>query len=343
MAINGVVFNSKNVKLGYAAETTFGTAIADAAAFTQLVEFDSVTIDYGLAQDFTKKNRGTTSPHPFDDDIYSSHTGGLRVITISGLILRKDDAPYFLYGVFQNVTEGAETPFQKTFTFSSTQPVFSSNAGMFMTIALDKHIASYDEKYTSCIVRSITLTADLVSGDGRLRADVELISGFAPSTTANISGTWTAKAQEYLDFNAMTLAQIDDADVVVYDFSVTMNNNAQRIGYNTSGVCQSYVINQPEAIMEGSITVKYDANTQGELAAYIAGTPTKIEWGINDGDADGDFYVGGEGVYTGYSEPNNETGATMTLPFKMIYDTDSPANPGIIMSDANDLSWPNTE
>lgn len=337
MAISGAVYSSKQLKLGYAVESTFGTAIADDQAFVLLPEFGSVSIDYGLTQDLSRKNRGDTYPHAYDVDTYTSQTGGIRTITISDLILRKDDAPYFLYALFQNVTESATTPYGKTFTFSGTLPDFTSNAGMFMTIGLDKYIASYDEKFTSCILREATFKADLVGGDGRVKCDLTFISGFSATTTANFSGTWTSKAQEYLDMNASTNNQIDDADIVVYNWDVSINNSAVRIGNTSAGACQSYALNSPEPTIDLNFTAKYDPNTQGELAAFLAGTSTKIELGIGSGAADGDFVVGGYMDYTGYSEPEQEQGAAMSLSGRFTYHTSVP--PSIIVADANDLSW----
>lgn len=338
MAINTTVYNSWEVQLGYAIETTFGTAIADDQNFTSLVEFDSISIDYGLFQDLSRKRRGSV-PHLYDTDIYVSETGMTRVITISNLTLRKADAANILYALFQNVTEGAGEPYQKTFTFSGTAPEFANNAGMFMTLGLDKHIASHDEKFTSCILREATFKADLTAEDGRLKADLTFISGFATDSTANFSGTWSPSAQSYFNMHNAGNNQVDDTDIVLYNFEIAVNNNAVRGGNDTSGDCAYYALGDPEPTVDVSFLCKYDANVQSEIDAFLAGTETKIELGIGTGATDGDFALASYVAYTGKTREEHERGSALSLSGRGVFEAGGSAYPTISMADGTDKTW----
>lgn len=337
MAISGVVYSGKEVQLGIAQESTFGTAIADNAAFVQIPEFDSISIDYGLTQDFSLKNRGKRIA--YDADLYASQTGGTRVITISGMVVRRTELAEWLYGVFQNVTEGAATPYEKTFSVADDQPDFASNEGYFFTLGIKNPITAYDEKYTSCIVREITISADMVGGDGRLKADVTIISGFAASTTSTLSGTWTISTQNYYDANLFDTKTYNTNDLVLYGFSVSINNNAKRIGNNSSGNAEGYAIGVPEIEITGNLNVKYDANTQGALADTLAGTERVIEFGLADGTAAGDLMFDfNEAVLVSTDrDDNRDEGVSRTLNFKAV--ANSGATPQIRVADGVDQAW----
>jgi len=337
MAISGVVYSGKEVQVGISQEATFGTAIADAGAFVQIAEFDSVSIDYGLTLDLTPKNRGKRIA--YDADVYASQTGGLRTITLSNVVFRKVEIAEFLYGVFQNVTEAAATPYMKTFSVSDSQPNFAANAGYFFTLGI-KNVSNHDEKFTSCIVQELRLRADMVGGDGRLRGDVVIISGFAATTNAAFSGTWTINTQAYFDAHLFDTKTVLTKDVVLYNMEFVINNNAKRFGNNTSGNCQGYSIGVPELLLTGSVNIKYDAETVGFLASMLAGTEGVIEIGYDtatptDGDIVFDF---NEAQLTAVDhDDNREEGIARTINFKGV--ATAAATPEIRVCDALDQTW----
>lgn len=341
MAINGVTYSGKEVQVGFAEETTFGTPIADNAAFTQLVDFGSITVEDGLTQDISVKNRAKYIP--VDTDSYTSQTGGVRVITISDIVVRLADLPDLLYAVHQNVTEDATTPYSKEFGVltTSNKPDFATSGGYFCTIGIKNPIAGYDEKYTSCICTDLKLKADMVGGDGRLRADATFISGFAAGTTSTFSGTWSANTATYFDFNKPTAKTMNAVDVVLYSFEVDIKNNGVRVGCDSSGDAETYNIGNPEFAISGSLVTKYDANTKGILADYLAGTARVIEIATgtsgNSGYLDFNFDTT---HYTGAAkEIDRAEGYAISVPFVGVERAAGPATPAITVADASDRAW----
>ena len=136
MAIDASVYSKHEVQLGIAQESTFGTVTADAGAFVQIPDFESVAIQWGETETKPMTNRGKRLKYSGDVE-GSSESGGIRTITISGIRFRRQELPEFLYAVFQNVTEDAEASvFSKDFNVADTSPDFASDEGYFCTIAL---------------------------------------------------------------------------------------------------------------------------------------------------------------------------------------------------------------
>ena len=338
MAIDGIIYSGKEVQVGFSDETTFGTAVVDAGAFNVIPDFGSISIDYGIFQDTSARNRGKRIA--YDADIYTSQTGGIRVITMNDIVIHHGTLSRLLYGVFQNVTEGAETPFEKTFSIADTQPDFSSNEGYFFTLGIKNPIAAYDEKFTSCIVQSLSLHADLIGGDGRLRANATIISGFANDLAATFSGTWSVEAAStYIDCNLFDTKTYNTSDMVLYSFNIDINNAAKRIGNTIAGNCEGYTIAVPEATITGSIKAKYDTTIQAANGDYIAGTERVIEWGLANGTATGDIMFDmNEAQLTNVShDDGNDTGIARDLEFKAV--AIAAANPEIRFADGIDRSW----
>jgi len=190
------------------------------------------------------------------------------------------EASDLLYAVCQNVTEDASTPWKKEFIINhaTTQPDFGTSGGYFATIGINETIASYHRKFHNCILRNLTLSADMVGGDGRLMAAGEWISGAAPSTTTNFhTGAWEQGEKVFFDFNAPTAFSVG-SDAVIYGWDLTINNNAVRVGHTTAGIAETYALGKYE--ISGNVKVKYDTNMQGVIAAANAGTATSINIGV---------------------------------------------------------------
>lgn len=340
MAISGTTYSKYEVQVGIAQESTFGTAVADAGAFIQIPDFESVTIDRGLIMRDRPTFRGKRLLYSGDVE-QSSESGGIRTITLSGVRARRTDLPEFLYAVIQNVSEGATTPYSKTFTVADTSPDFTSNEGYFCTIGIKFPTASSGLKFTSCVGRSITLRSDLIGGDGLLYFDITFISGFAMSRDVNLSGTWTAATTTNWNMFGLLLKQVDSQDVVVYSFELTIDNKAFRIGQGTNGVCESYALGVPMFEINGNIVVRYDDNIAGNDVWGLGGATAIIEWGNeSDGlaDAAGDIIFDINQALFDQPQHGGDNDLTVTLPFRGVYN-DAGATPEIRIADAVDQGW----
>ena len=334
MAIDGNVYSGKEVQIGIAGEGAFGTPTGSAGAYTQLVEFGSVAIDYGLTQELGIKNRGRRTAHT--DDTYVTEQGGMRTITVSDYIVRKGDFADFLYAVFQNVTEDGASPYTKTFQFPDTQPNFAADGGHFLTVAIKMPLANRHLMFTSCIVSELKLKADLVGGDSRLKADITLVSGFSVTKTANFTGVWTVKNQQYIPMNDLETKQIAGNDVVLYGFDLTIKNNAVRVGNGSSGVTETYAIGIDEYEYILGLKVKYDSNVSGLIDNFSGGSEVDAEI-VQETNQSIEVYANNWIFTTHDHDFSQQQGIAIDLEGKCLYDgTDMPY---IKFTDNQDKGW----
>jgi hypothetical protein len=335
MAIVGTTYGGYESKWGFSEESTFGTAIADNGTF-EMLDSPIPSVDSGIFRINTVKNGDGRMRNA--SNRFTAAAGGLRIISFSDVFLRQKDLGVLLYAVGQNVAEGAGTPFEKTYTLSTstTQPDFSANAGFFCTVGIYDTIASYHRKYTSCILRTLTLSSDL-AGDGVLRASGEFISGFAESTTANFSGTWAYNTNNVFNFHVTPTKTINTADVVLFGFDITINNNAVRTGdTGATGDCETYTLSTKSGYdVSGNLKVKYDTNVQGLIADDRAGTPRAIQLACGTDGVAGNFDLTAsscqlQNLEKDYGEPR---GQAIDIPFM--------CNSSVVftVSDALDRTW----
>jgi hypothetical protein len=332
MAIVGTVAAGTESKWGISEEATFGTAIADAGTFEQFEGPIPTGIDYGITRVNEPKFNGSRVNQ--DAEVYYTDDGGLRVIPFSDMVVRLKDLGLLTYSVTQVMDEGEAAAYAKTSTLdsSTTQPNFAANAGLFVTVGIYDTIASYHRKFTSCILRTLTLSADL-AGDGRLMASGEWISGFAPDTTANFSGTWAYNTQTYYNFHTLTTKQIASTDIVLFGWDLTINNNAVRVGADSNGDAETYAL--PFFEVTGNLTVKYDTAVQGLIADSIAGTGRAIQLALATFDitlAESFF----DNIGKDYGEAR---GQAITIPFKATHSTGT-SMAAFTVNDSSDRGWP---
>jgi hypothetical protein len=113
----GKALIGKEWRVGIQEEAAFKTAIADNAAFKEIVcDFMPIKSDLKYRNN-DNVNTGARFQDASGVDVDS--VGSMPSCTIKGTAI-KDDLDYFLYAVMQYVSEGASTPFVKTFTFPAT-------------------------------------------------------------------------------------------------------------------------------------------------------------------------------------------------------------------------------
>jgi hypothetical protein len=343
MATNKIVHANTEAYVAILQAATFGTAVGESGNGI-ILECPVPTPDFGLFKDMNMKN--TKSRVLEESHMYTTSDGGIRTIPISDIIVRKNDLAELFYAVMQNVSEGATTPYTKTYTWAgvagteTTQPDFGANAGYFADVSIYSPIASTMHGFLSCIARSLTVRADLLSGsDGRLMADVEFISGHDNTTGYNVSGTNAFNAQTYFNFFRPTTATIGALDVILYGFNITFTNNAYRIGLTSAGNCETFAL--PRYQVTGSITCKWDANTDGLIDDMKAGTSKAIQIATGTGAADGHFdmtFAACE-ITGAPKDYGGEQGQVQTIEFEATADSATGALAVVTISDANDQSW----
>ncbi len=351
MAINGVVHGPNEVSWGINEESAFGTPKADDATQWYRLDGPVPDPDYGVFHHNEMGNFNSRVLEALTAE-FDSEKGGLRVIPFSDVNIQQVQCADLHYGVMQSVSEAGSTPWEKTFTWvgevgtQTTQPDFSADAGHFMTVGINDPIASNHRKFTSCILRTLTVACDLTAEDKRLKASGEFISGFANDYTANFNGSgadFTSSAAEYYDFSAPTIKTVGGVDIVLYGFSVTLNNNAARVGGDTSGNAESYAVGVPMYETLVSITMKYDANTDGLIADMGAGTLKTIQLATGTDGADGnlDYLFDQCKIVGAPKDYGRAEGQAITIDCTVKANYSTGAHTTITMSDdTGDRQWP---
>ena len=178
-----VQYEGREVKIGIAEESAFGTAIADSGSFTE-IKTEPVEIDMDVRMHDIPGAAGTKTP--LQDSKYSTTTGSMPKFTTNGPYSTYE-SDLFLYAACQKVTEAVD-PYTKTFTPFTALPDFSADAGFFATWLKQYPTASTSWKVKSCIADRIRFSA---ARDELLQVETSWISPFAPTYTNNPNSTAT--------------------------------------------------------------------------------------------------------------------------------------------------------
>ena len=143
---------------------------------------------------------------------------------------------------------------------------------------------------------------------------------------------------DYFQFASPTTKQINSVDIIMLGFELNFNNNAIRVGNDSSGDCETYQLGPYECT--GSITCIWDAATDSLIADFIAGTTRKIQIAVGSAGVAGhlDFTIEAA-KFTGASKDyGRPEGQAITLPFDCRHDGTNPIIT-VTLSDANDQGW----
>jgi len=347
MAISTAVYYPQEWRVGIAEEATFGTAITVQASFKELEITEPSQIDYaGIVRDERKRADGKRVKAY--TDIYLDEEGGADGYTCTvGGLLTDLTADLLLFGNIQDlVSEAATTPYLKTFEWDgSTDGDNSGSPYKFFTLDLHDPIAAQSVELKTCVIKTLTITSDPGTNGGRGSFSAVFWTGFKPTRglgTATAPGSWTAPGTDYYVHQLLNTKTVAAADVVVGSFSLTFENNVQRIGFDSSGDPQAYVF--PMFDLTGEVSVKYDANTDQEIDKFIlnpeggsAESAIVMQWG--DGTADGTLLFRVNAIYTGApSKSFEDKGTFITLPFQGVDDGTNEVI-DVLIANAIDRTW----
>jgi len=276
----------------------------------------------------------------------TAHTKGLMYeFTIPAHPYLKDQGDYWLYGVMQNVSEGTATPFVKTFTFGQTQPDFTADAGLFMSIIAEQPVASTSAMLSDAICSQVVLTCSPTANDGLLMVEPTIV-GRTHLETFNYSGTITypdvAIATDFYTFWDITSA-IGTEDLIFGDdgFTITITNGVKPVGNQptAAGYFETYGLTFYRAVAE--FQMLWDAAARAEMALAVAGGGSNtlaISWGT--AASDGRLSITLDGKYSNPRElskvPEGEF-VTLTMEGEGTYDSVEPLE--IDHANAIDRAW----
>ena len=335
------VHSGKQARLFIAQEDTFGTARSDDTAWGTGNQDGVICLQPtgdlspadlgGVVRNSEIRAHGQrVKKHT---DVFVSQDGAFVTMPFEVLPTRHD-IDFLLMGVMQDIeSEAASGTFKKIFSLDrdTTQPDFgaisgSYNSGLLMTVTLDDPIASENDQLTSAIISELTLSSDPGNYGGRLVASGNFYSGFSLDHDNNLAPASTIVPDtDYYNHSLLTTKSIVSdggaSGMVVNSWSITINNNAQRIGSSSTGNAQSYAIGVPEYSVTGEMSIKYDSTTRDEINDFLSGQDNVITFGYGSADSDGNLLIKCNAIYTGHvKEFGGDSGMFLTIPFEAVDD-----------------------
>lgn len=338
MAID--VYSARDKRWGITKQTTWGTAEADSAAFTQL---DCEAFHINRDVQIRRSAGAAASRHLIASDVAADELGSMPSFTVRGNATQ-GDLDILLYAFFQAVTEGGTTPFAKTFILpaSGFQPDFSVSAGAFFTIIARDPVASRSWKVKDAILRSLKLSG--AAGEN-LKYEAEFVCRGAASFASNPSGTWTLPAKEWFNWHKWARQTVNFGGGAVTThltaFEISLAQEIVKVGQDaTNSTFQTFGITSQD--LRFSLSALKDANTQTALTNHAAGTAITVNVaqgnataGTDDGDLDFTF--------TGKITDDVEITHEGTLGYKIsgeMHSASAVTSPiTVVMANGTDRAW----
>lgn len=288
-----------------------------------------------------------------DFDQFRTRKGGFVTLDFE-VPAEREGIVRLLANVLQDHAESGSGPYVHTIEASSSnamsRPDFDATSSVGVPSLFDIGLfgpagVSEDKLITSAVLQSLTMNFDM--SDGRCLLSGTFYSGFASSTGfkigQNITGNSEAPAlmhtapsqiESYFDTKTLDIGGSATAAVVTA-VSFTFENNLARVGRDANGDAENYAFGIPSVNITGEISVMYDDNfkdaASNVLQDFLDGTPATLILRQGDGTIStaGEMNITAEIYSTAVNyDLNAETGAIITIPFKVVQPTSSGAPSG---------------
>ena len=246
-------------------------------------------------------------------DHIKEYKGGTFTWSFDNYVVESEAAIQLL---LQLVTEDASPTVTSVMTGNQATVVYEEGAatGEYACVVISSPDVDEDRLMFSSILQELTLTMDPSSNGGRLTASGTFWSGYQPKIAAEETAVDATIVNYTKGFFDCTTMSIGGDDVVLNNYSVTISNPAQRVGYSTV----NSIAHEPSAYMRGgqisvtgSVSAKLDDNVTDTIADFTAGTSVAIT--IGDGSTLSLSVPTAK--YTGYTHTSTDAGVFVDLPF----------------------------
>ena len=249
-------------------------------------------------------------------------------------------------GTGANLTHTSKVADNGSGTGRLARPDFdaSSSAGIpsLFDIAIYGPASGEDKLITSASLSSLTMNFDMT--DGRLLLSGSFYSGFASSTKFLVGQTLTGgTVAGVADLTSSTPTQIESyfdtkqfdvngvaTSAVITGVSFTIENNLARVGRDSNGDAENYAFGVPSVNITGEISFMYDDNfndgANNVLQDFLDGDTATLTLKQGSGaiDTAGELSIVAEVYSTAVNyDLNADTGAIITIPFKVVQPTSS--------------------
>lgn len=199
----GALYETRQLRFGYAAQSDFTTPATDAANVNETT-IEPLDIDPDVKIHELPQDHGSRNP-VLQNTIHSIAGSGAK-FTTKGPVSGRDFSEY-LYAHFQKVIEGAAPLAAKTFNYFVDHPDFAADEGHFLTWFRRFPIAGKSQKVGSCIANRLKLSAER---DGILNFEADWIGRGTLADSVTPTGIWTPDTgEEFVYFNDLDAATID--------------------------------------------------------------------------------------------------------------------------------------
>ncbi|MEL0173700.1 MAG: hypothetical protein VW904_03145 [bacterium] len=244
---------------------------------------------------------------------------------------------------------------------SSSASASSAGIPSLFDIGLYGPASGEDKIITSAVLQSLTMNFDMT--DGRLLLSGSFYSGFASSTGFKVGQTLSANSGQPTLMSASP-TQIESyfdtkqfdvngsaTDAIITAVSFTFENNVARAGRDANGDAEAYAFGVPSISITGEISFMYDGNfndsANNVLQDFLDGDSATLTLQQGDGTVSsaGEMNITAEVYSTAVNyDLNAETGAIITIPFKVVQPTASGAPSGTafkfeFMDGISNSSW----
>jgi len=312
----------------HAANQGILTQNADNALFRMNLEtINDIDFSAGVTQEFLPR----TGQKVFrETDVFTTQNGGSYTWSFDYLVDNQEILQLLLRSAMEvDGTDGlisiaGDHAHSNQYVNGTAAPDFS------LQITLLSPDADQTRVMHSAVVTELTLSMDMGTNGGRLRASGTLYSGFRPTIGTNAvadgstaSGTAFEGSKANLSLHDCHAVEVATTQITSKAFSVTISNPATRVGFATvngiDGEPEDYVRDRVD--VTGSINVKMDDTSVAQLPFFLAGTSKSIlvgdEGTAGGGNATNIFFEIPQAKYTGHNvDLGSEGGVFIELPFQ---------------------------
>ena len=264
-------FSPKEFELAIAHEETVGTATSTLTNF-KLLNIDSIEMPSLNPQQILDVRHGAGRTLK-EVDLFLTNDLTVKEISFSGIA----DATV-LPLLLKNITQTSNVASLHIPASYDPSELKVGDAGAdagtsTFSVLLGVPESNNSMLFTACVLTSLTLNGDIAEESGRIKMSGTFKTGKKPSFTDNNNPSDTSHFNTnyfVTDYEGTNAAQVIAGltSPIMKSFSCTLDNDAQFMGFDSSGNYQIIARALPEAMVTFDSVIKYDADTDGLVATF---------------------------------------------------------------------------
>jgi len=307
----------------HAANQGIYTQNSDAALYRMNLEsVNDIDFSAGVTQEFLPR---TGQKVYRETDVFTTQNGGTYTWSFDWLVDSEEILQLLLRSAMEVdgatglISIAGDIGHSTQYTYNQAAPDFS------LQVSLVSPDASETRLIHSAVVTELTLSMDVGTNGGRLRASGTIWSGYRPTVGANAVADGSTGSNTDFPFGIFDCHAIEVAttQITCKSFSVSIAYPATRVGFRVANSIdaepEDYIRDRVD--ITGSISVKMDDTSVAQLPFWFAGISKSIlvgDEGTPGGGSSTDiFFEIPQAKYTGHNvDLGSEGGVFIELPFQ---------------------------